>query len=46
LLIALLARKHWVKRGPGAFRGVIRVAGGEVDSLRMQLIDWREDGFA
>ena len=30
----VLARKRWVKRQPGAFRGVIRVAGGEVDGLR------------
>jgi len=28
------ARKRWVKRQPGAFRGVIRVASGEVDGLR------------
>jgi len=29
------ARKRWVKRQPGAFHGVIRVAaGGEVDGLR------------
>ena len=30
----VLARKRWVKRRPGAFRGVIRVAGGEVDGFR------------
>jgi hypothetical protein len=30
----VFARKRWVKRQPGAFRGVIRVAGGEVDGLR------------
>jgi hypothetical protein len=30
----VLARKRWVKRRPGAFRGVIRVASGEVDGLR------------
>jgi Protein of unknown function (DUF2550) len=29
----VLARKRWVKRQPGSFRGVIRVAGGEVDGL-------------
>lgn len=29
----LVARKRWVKRRPGAFRGVIRVASGEVDGL-------------
>ena len=26
-------RKRWVKRQPGAFRGAIRVAGGEVEGL-------------
>jgi hypothetical protein len=30
----VLTRKRWVKRQPGAFRGVIRVATGEVDGLR------------
>lgn len=30
----VFARKRWVKRQPGAFRGVIRVASGEVDGLR------------
>jgi hypothetical protein len=30
----VFARKRWVKRQPGAFRGVIRVANGEVDGLR------------
>jgi hypothetical protein len=30
----VISRKRWVKRQPGAFRGVIRVAGGEVDGLR------------
>jgi hypothetical protein len=30
----VLSRKRWVKRRPGAFRGVIRVASGEVDGLR------------
>ena len=38
VLVALAAfvfgRKRWVKRQPGSFRGVIRVAGGEVDGLR------------
>jgi len=29
----VIARKRWVNRRPGAFRGVIRVAGGEVDGL-------------
>jgi hypothetical protein len=29
----VLGRKRWVKRQPGAFRGVIRVASGEVDGL-------------
>jgi hypothetical protein len=30
----VLSRKRWVKRQPGAFRGVIRVASGEVAGLR------------
>jgi hypothetical protein len=30
----VLSRKRWVMRQPGAFRGAIRVAGGEVDGLR------------
>jgi hypothetical protein len=30
----VVGRKRWVKRQPGAFRGAIRVAGGEVDGLR------------
>jgi hypothetical protein len=34
LLIVVLSRKRWVKRQPGAFRGVIRVSSGEVDGLR------------
>jgi hypothetical protein len=29
----VLGRKRWVRRQPGAFRGVIRVVGGEVDGL-------------
>ena len=29
----VLTRKRWVKRQPGDVRGVIRVAGGEVDGL-------------
>jgi hypothetical protein len=29
----VFARRRWVKRQPGAFRGVIRVASGEVDGL-------------
>ena len=29
----VLARKRWVKRRPGVFHGVIRVASGEVDGL-------------
>jgi hypothetical protein len=32
--VFVFGRKRWVKRQPGAFRGVIRVAGGEVDGLR------------
>jgi hypothetical protein len=34
LLASVLWRKRWVKRQPGAFRGAIRVARGEVDGLR------------
>jgi hypothetical protein len=30
----VFGRKRWVKRQPGAFRGAIRVAGGEIDGLR------------
>jgi hypothetical protein len=30
----VLARKRWVKRQTGAFRGAVRVASGEVDGLR------------
>jgi hypothetical protein len=30
----VFGRKRWVKRQPGAFRGVIRVATGEIDGLR------------
>ncbi len=29
----VISRKRWVKRQPGVFRGVIRVASGEVDGL-------------
>jgi hypothetical protein len=31
---AILGRKRWVKRQSEAFRGVVRVASGEVDGLR------------
>ncbi len=34
LLASVLSRKRWVKRQPGAFRGVIRVSSGEIDGLR------------
>jgi hypothetical protein len=33
LAALVFGRKRWVKRQPGAFRGVIRVASGEVDGL-------------
>ena len=33
LLVAMQGRKRWVKRQPGAFRGQIRVADGELDGL-------------
>ena len=29
----VLARKRWVRRQPGAFRGAIRIASGEIDGL-------------
>ena len=34
LAALVFARKRWVKRQPGAFRGAIRVASGEIDGLR------------
>jgi hypothetical protein len=34
LLAFLLSRKRWVKRQPGAFRGAIRLADGEIEGLR------------
>jgi hypothetical protein len=34
LLASVLSRKRWVMRQPGAFRGAIRVASGEIDGLR------------
>jgi Protein of unknown function (DUF2550) len=34
LLASVLARKRWVKRQHGSFRGVIRVSNGEIDGLR------------
>jgi hypothetical protein len=34
LLAFVLSRKRWVMRQPGAFRGAIRVTGGEIDGLR------------
>ena len=33
LLAVVVSRKRWVMRQPGAFRGAIRVAGGEIDGL-------------
>jgi hypothetical protein len=30
----VFARKRWVKRQPGTFRGAIRVVSGEIDGLR------------
>jgi hypothetical protein len=33
LLAFLILRKRWVMRQPGAFRGAIRVADGEIDGL-------------
>ena len=34
----VLTRKRWVKRQPGAFRGAIRIADGEIDGLHPK---WR-----
>jgi hypothetical protein len=34
LVASVLLRKRWVSRRPGAFRGAIRVAEGEIDGLR------------
>jgi hypothetical protein len=34
LIAFVLARKIWVRRQPGAFRGVIRVGSGDIDGLR------------
>jgi hypothetical protein len=34
LLVFVVSRKRWVMKQPGAFRGAIRVAGGEIDGLR------------
>jgi hypothetical protein len=33
LLAVVLSRKRWVMKRPGAFRGAIRVASGEIDGL-------------
>jgi hypothetical protein len=33
VLAAVLSRKRWVKRQPGAIHGAIRVADGEIDGL-------------
>jgi hypothetical protein len=33
VLAIVLSRKRWVMRQPGAFRGAIRVADGEIDGL-------------
>jgi hypothetical protein len=37
-LAFVLTRKRWVKRQPGAFRGAIRIADGDVDGLSQK---WR-----
>jgi hypothetical protein len=34
----VIVRKRWVMRQPGAFRGAIRVTGGEIDGLRPKWI--------
>jgi hypothetical protein len=33
VIVTVLSRKRWVMRQPGAFRGAIRVSGGEIDGL-------------
>jgi hypothetical protein len=33
LLAAVLSRRRWVMRQPGAFRGAIRIADGEIEGL-------------
>jgi hypothetical protein len=38
LAASVLTRKRWIKRQPGAFRGAIRVAEGEIDGLNPK---WR-----
>jgi hypothetical protein len=38
LLVFVLSRKRWVMKQPGAFRGAIRVADGELDGLAAK---WR-----
>ena len=38
VIAVVLSRKRWVMRQPGAFRGAIRVASGEIDGLRPK---WR-----
>jgi hypothetical protein len=47
LLAFVLSRRRWVARRPGAFRGAIRVAGGEIDGLgpkwRRGYVRWVRD---
>jgi hypothetical protein len=38
LAAGIVSRKRWVRRQPGAFRGAIRVASGEIDGLQPK---WR-----
>jgi hypothetical protein len=38
LLVSVLSRKRWVTHQPGAFKGAIRLASGEIDGLRPK---WR-----
>jgi Protein of unknown function (DUF2550) len=42
LAAGVLARRRWIARQPGAFRGAIRLAGGEFDGLGSK---WRK-GYA
>jgi hypothetical protein len=36
--VSVVTRKRWIKRQPGAFRGAVRVAEGEIDGLNPK---WR-----
>lgn len=42
VLLAVLSRKRWVKRQPGAFQGAIRVADGEIEGLGPVFVPQRD----